>query len=186
SRLSMVGRHIENLREAQKGSKIAKEARSLKAITDILAKFHPKLARDTSQWPWQTIESTLTSLTRDLEEYFKELKVSSPINPAEYRQYVETALDENGSSFTRLTYSSRWPKRFSQELFNEYLFHMASSCGNRKRYEEEITKELPAVLHSATVTKAEEERLLKDASRVWDRRLGKRSSRNRSTRATSA
>jgi SpoVK/Ycf46/Vps4 family AAA+-type ATPase len=90
SRLAMVGRHIQKLRKAQKRLKVPKEIKTSKAITAILTRFQTKLARDTSQWPWQTIESALTSLTRELEDHFKEAKVSGPINVLDYKHYVET------------------------------------------------------------------------------------------------
>lgn len=162
-RLAMVGRHIEKLQEVQEK---AKDPAAIQAIGDILTAFQAKLATDTSQWPWQTIESALISLVTGLEGHFKENEVSLPITPKDYEHYVEAAISENGSSFTRPAYSSRWQAPFSQELFHEYLCYMSSGCANRGDYDEEVTKELS----SKTMTEAERERLLKEANSVWNRR----------------
>lgn len=156
SRLAMVGRHIEKLRKS--------EDDTLKAISDILSTFQTKLASETSQWPWQTIESTLIGLTSELEDHFKEHRVSSPITPLKYKHHVEAALSENGSSFARPTYGSRLAIRFSQDLFNEYLCYLTSCFTNRKDYDAEVTKIL------TKLSKAEKERLRREANRVWKRR----------------
>jgi hypothetical protein len=164
-RVAMVGRHIEKLWNGHDKTKAPKPTR---ATGDILAAFQTKLATDMSQWPWQTIEAALTNLTTSLEDRFKQ-KLSLPIAVRDYEHYVEAAISENGSSFTRPSYSSRWPALFSQELFNEYLCHMSSGFENRNDYLEEVTKELPRMFPSKAITKADEERLLNEAVRVWNR-----------------
>ena len=112
------------------------------------------IAKQTAKWPYLAILSLCRWLSTKLEV---------PASQSSFATVLTTGIGEYGSSFSKAAYHQRWKsvKRYSQELVNEYLYHLisepedANEC-RATRIHEEIRKRI-AELSSDGIPKPDEE-----------------------------
>jgi hypothetical protein len=77
------------------------------------------IAKETAQWPYLAILSLCRSLSTQLKH---------GASTSSFAKKLEAAVAEYGSSFSKAAYQQRLRSmtRYSQELLNEYLYHLIS------------------------------------------------------------
>ena len=136
-----IGELDEKLKKARLSNKEAQEC-------------HRMIAQQTAKWPYLAI----LSLCRWLSPQLK-----ARTSKSSFEKFLKTGIGEYGSSFSKAAYHQRWTtvKRYSQELLNEYLYHLISepedarSC-RATNIDAEVRRRI-AELNSDNIKKTEEE-----------------------------
>jgi hypothetical protein len=152
SRLAMIGRHSDSMKEQSQKQKKPEETAILNGIVLVLDSLADHIASSTKQWPWMTIDSTCKDISKN-EELKKRVEETLTNKGAvltgvltqsnsPFEKIINAALAINQSSFSEPEYGVlRWGDRFSPQLLDEYLHHLMSRFDDLTEYENHLRKE---------------------------------------------
>jgi SpoVK/Ycf46/Vps4 family AAA+-type ATPase len=185
SRLTMIGRHADSLREQSQKQKKPEEAITLNGVALVLDSLADHIASRTKQWPWMTIDSTCKEIIKNekLTKGIREIREALANNSdaaltgvlgepdSQFKKIIDEILTNNESSFSEPEYGSlRWRDRFSPQLFDEYLHYLMAGFDDWAECEKHLRGEAKKIEDTEKIAywNKDIEVVINSARTVWN------------------